>query len=70
MTSQLATFAANYVGHPFNASLWENKGLYTCLCYMSTFLVFVTLDIIPPFNAYVGLVSLPAAMKAQVCHRF
>lgn len=28
---QLMTFAVNYVGHPFNTSILENRGLFNCL---------------------------------------
>ncbi len=28
---QLTTFGVNYIGHPFNTSLQDNKGLATCL---------------------------------------
>lgn len=28
---QLTTFAVNYIGHPFNTSLADNKGLASCL---------------------------------------
>ena len=28
---QLTTFGVNYIGHPFNTSLKDNKGLATCL---------------------------------------
>lgn len=28
---QITTFAINYVGHPFNSALLDNKGLATCV---------------------------------------
>ena len=28
---QLTTFGVNYIGHPFNTSLQDNKGLAVCL---------------------------------------
>jgi manganese-transporting P-type ATPase len=40
---QLSTFAANYMGHPFNTAIRENKGLWACLVYSSAFMVLLTL---------------------------
>ena len=28
---QITTFAVNYVGHPFNTALADNRGLYFCI---------------------------------------
>ena len=44
---QLSTFGVNYVGHPFNSSITENKGMYACLVYMFVFLGVITFDIVP-----------------------
>ena len=32
---QLTTFGVNYIGHPFNTSLQDNKGLAVCLRFLA-----------------------------------
>lgn len=37
----MMTFAVNYVGHPFNSSLVENRGLFNSLRISAAFLFVV-----------------------------
>jgi manganese-transporting P-type ATPase len=54
------------VGHPFNTSIRENKGLLTCLHYSAVFLVVVASGIVPQLSSGFGLVALPITMKMQL----
>jgi hypothetical protein len=49
-TVQLTTFAVNYVGHPFNESLGDNKGMRTSLTWSSLFLLVLVLETVPALN--------------------
>lgn len=49
-TVQLTTFAVNYVGHPFNESLADNKGMSNSLRMSSMFLLVVVLEAVPQLN--------------------
>jgi hypothetical protein len=44
---QLSTFTVNYVGHPFNNSISENKVMFNVLKWMSVFLIVVLFNLIP-----------------------
>ncbi|GAQ85446.1 protein with P-type ATPase domain [Klebsormidium nitens] len=59
MMIQVATFAVNYVGHPFNASITENKPFYYALLSAGVFFWVLTSDTIRPLNDYMELVPLP-----------
>lgn len=43
-SSQIMTFAVNYVGHPFNNSIAENKGMYAILQYSAIGYCVLVLD--------------------------
>jgi cation-transporting ATPase 13A1 len=47
---QLTTFGVNYVGHPFNSGLSENKGMLSSLRYSGAFLVLLVSEVVPPIN--------------------
>lgn len=47
---QLTTFGVNYVGHPFNSGLSENKGMLSSLRYSSCFLALLISEAVPPLN--------------------
>jgi magnesium-transporting ATPase (P-type) len=49
-TVQLSTFAVNYVGHPFNESLRENRGMRMSLTYAGGFLLLLVLEVVPQLN--------------------
>lgn len=63
---QCTTFAVNYVGHPFNTSIKENRGLYNGLWYMTVFLFVVTFDLVPGLNENFGLVALPRHIQIHL----
>ncbi|GAX79126.1 hypothetical protein CEUSTIGMA_g6566.t1 [Chlamydomonas eustigma] len=63
---QLTTFGVNYVGHPFNSSIRENRGMYFCLLYGSIFLTLITFDVIPGLSYTFGLVPIPNHIRAQL----
>lgn len=47
---QLTTFGVNYVGHPFNSGLSENKGMLSSLRYSGCFLALLISEAVPPLN--------------------
>jgi cation-transporting ATPase 13A1 len=63
---QVATFAVNYVGHPFNSSLLENKGLVTSLRMSTMFLAVLMLQLMPDLNEGFQMVPLPGNMGQQL----
>lgn len=65
-SAQLTTFAVNFVGHPFNQSVFENKGMATCLTGMTGFLALLALDPSQTLNRGFGLVPIPDAMRWQL----
>ncbi|SPQ92942.1 unnamed protein product (mitochondrion) [Plasmodiophora brassicae] len=56
----LATFAANYKGHPFMASLAENKALLRALMGAGAFLLGATVEMMPELNEFLELHAMPA----------
>jgi cation-transporting ATPase 13A1 len=62
----MATFAVNYVGHPFNSSLLENKGLLTSLRISAIFLAVLMLQLVPDLNEGFQLVALPGSMGPKL----
>ncbi|KAG2431042.1 hypothetical protein HYH02_013473 [Chlamydomonas schloesseri] len=63
---QMMTFAVNYVGHPFNSSLVENRGLYTSLRISAAFLFVVATEVVPDINNAIGMVPIPENIKIQL----
>ena len=63
---QLSTFGVNYVGHPFNSSIRENRGMYLCLFYGGCFLALITFDVIPGLSSTFGLVPIPNHIRTQL----
>ncbi len=61
---QLSTFTVNYMGHPFNNSISENRIMYNVLKWMAVFLVVVLFDVIPGRCAWVAC----AAGAWRACH--
>ncbi|KIY95745.1 hypothetical protein MNEG_12219 [Monoraphidium neglectum] len=64
-TVQLSTFAVNYVGHPFNESLRENRGMRMSLTYAGGFLLLLVLEVVPQLNESFGLVPIPSELRAN-----
>jgi cation-transporting ATPase 13A1 len=58
---QLTTFAVNYIGHPFNTSVFENKYMANMLKYGTLLFVVLALDILPGFSSGFSLVSITCA---------
>jgi cation-transporting ATPase 13A1 len=57
---QVATFAVNYKGHPFMASLSENKPLRNSLVAATAFVIVLALELMPEFNLNFELVLFPS----------
>lgn len=55
---QLTTFAVNYIGHPFNTSLDENRGMALALRSGAVGFVLACLNIIPGTDWALSLVCL------------
>lgn len=64
-TVQLTTFAVNYVGHPFNESLADNRGMRTSLTWSGLFLLALVMEAAPQLNESFGLVPIPPALRAR-----
>lgn len=63
MMIQISTFAVNYVGHPFNTSIRENKGMWYSLMASVIFFVTIASDNMREFNTYLELVPLPETFR-------
>ncbi|KAH7434487.1 hypothetical protein KP509_06G019400 [Ceratopteris richardii] len=59
MMIQVATFAVNYMGHPFNQSIRENKAFFYALSVAAIFFTVVTSDMVRFLNDWLRLVPLP-----------
>jgi hypothetical protein len=55
----LTTFAANYTGHPFMASIYSNRGLMATLTLSAAVLTVLTAGYAPGLAAYLELLPLP-----------
>ncbi|XP_059275679.1 probable manganese-transporting ATPase PDR2 isoform X1 [Lycium ferocissimum] len=63
---QVATFAVNYMGHPFNQSIPENKPfLYALLAAMGFFTV-ITSDLFRDLNDWLKLVPMPRGLRDKL----
>eukprot|EP00271_Cylindrocystis_brebissonii_P001230 TRINITY_DN11558_c0_g1_i1.p1 TRINITY_DN11558_c0_g1~~TRINITY_DN11558_c0_g1_i1.p1 ORF type:complete len:1051 (-),score=197.83 TRINITY_DN11558_c0_g1_i1:735-3746(-) len=59
MMIQVATFAVNYIGHPFNQSIRENKPFYYALSGAAIFFTVLLSDLFRDLNSWMKLVPLP-----------
>ncbi|ESQ47010.1 hypothetical protein EUTSA_v10027626mg [Eutrema salsugineum] len=63
MMLQVATFAVNYTGHPFNQSIRENKPLFYALIAGAGFFTVIASDMFRDLNDSLKLVPLPKGMR-------
>ncbi len=56
---QVATFAVNYIGHPFNQSIRENRPFFYALGSAAIFFTAITSDVFRSLNDWLRLVPLP-----------
>ncbi|KAJ4966751.1 hypothetical protein NE237_018600 [Protea cynaroides] len=66
MMIQVATFAVNYMGHPFNKSIPENKPFMYALLAAVGFFTIVTSDMFRDLNDWLKLVPLPKALRDKL----
>lgn len=66
MMLQVATFAVNYMGHPFNQSISENKPFRYALLAAVGFFTVITSDIFRDLNDSLKLVPLPPGMRDKL----
>ncbi|CAA7406797.1 unnamed protein product [Spirodela intermedia] len=66
MMIQVATFAVNYMGHPFNQSISENKPFKIALFSAVVFFTVITSDIFRDLNDWLKLVPLPEGMRDKL----
>ncbi|XWS58942.1 hypothetical protein CRYUN_Cryun08bG0077600 [Craigia yunnanensis] len=63
---QVATFAVNYMGHPFNQSIAENKPFLYALVAAVGFFVVITSDLFRDLNDWLKLVPLPMGLRDKL----
>lgn len=66
MMLQLATFAVNYMGHPFNQSISENKPFLYALLAAAGFFTVITSDLFRDLNDWLKLVPLPPGLRDKL----
>lgn len=66
MMIQVATFAVNYMGHPFNQSISENKPFKYALFTAVGFFAVITSDLFRDLNDWLKLVPLPVGMRGKL----
>ncbi|KAF5205885.1 Manganese-transporting atpase 13a1 [Thalictrum thalictroides] len=66
MMIQVATFAVNYMGHPFNQSIPENKPFLFALLAAVGFFTVVISDLFRNLNDSLKLVPLPEALQRKL----
>ncbi|KAL5203124.1 hypothetical protein ABZP36_014076 [Zizania latifolia] len=66
MMIQVATFAVNYMGHPFNQSISENKPFKYALYAAVAFFTVITSDMFRDLNDYMKLEPLPEGMRGKL----
>ncbi|XP_022965544.1 probable manganese-transporting ATPase PDR2 [Cucurbita maxima] len=66
MMLQVATFAVNYMGHPFNQSVSENKPFLYALLAAVGFFTVITSDLFRDLNDWLKLVPLPAGLRDKL----
>ena len=63
---QVATFAVNYVGEPYNSSIFRNRSLISLLAISLGTIVLIVSGVSEDANAMFELVPLPPEMKALI----
>ncbi|KAJ1427604.1 P-type ATPase [Sesbania bispinosa] len=66
MIIQVATFAVNYMGHPFNQSIPENKPFLYALVAAVGFFTVITSDLFRDLDDWLKLVSLPPGLRDKL----
>lgn len=66
MMLQVATFAVNYMGHPFNQSVSENKPFMYALSAAVVFFTVITSDLFRDLNDSLKLVPLPLGLRDKL----
>ncbi|XP_027098652.1 probable manganese-transporting ATPase PDR2 [Coffea arabica] len=66
MMLQVATFAVNYMGHPFNQSIPENKPFRYALVAAVGFFTVITSDLFRNLNDWLKLVPLPTGLRNKL----
>ncbi|CAI7759985.1 unnamed protein product [Closterium sp. NIES-54] len=66
MMIQVATFAVNYIGHPFNQSIRENTQFFYALSAAAVFFTVVASDTIRELNDSLELVKLPQPLGVSI----
>ncbi|KAG2668539.1 hypothetical protein I3843_15G159800 [Carya illinoinensis] len=66
MMLQVATFAVNYMGHPFNQSISENKPFLFALLGAVGFFTIITSDLFRDLNDWLKLVPLPVGLRNKL----
>ncbi|XP_057727468.1 probable manganese-transporting ATPase PDR2 isoform X2 [Arachis stenosperma] len=66
MMLQVATFAVNYMGHPFNQSISENKPFRYALIAAVGFFTAITSDLFRDLNDWLKLVPLPVGLRDKL----
>ncbi|XP_042508532.1 probable manganese-transporting ATPase PDR2 [Macadamia integrifolia] len=66
MMIQVATFAVNYMGHPFNQSIPENKPFMYALLAAAGFFTVITSDMFRNLNDWLKLVPLPKELQGKL----
>ncbi|RAL49033.1 hypothetical protein DM860_001353 [Cuscuta australis] len=66
MMLQVATFAVNYMGRPFNQSISENKPFLYALLAAVGFFTVITSDLFRSLNDWLKLVPLPVGLRDKL----
>lgn len=66
MMLQVATFAVNYMGHPFNQSISENKPFLYALVGAVGFFIVITSDLFRNLNDWLKLVPMPPGLRDKL----
>ncbi|GKU88869.1 hypothetical protein SLEP1_g3084 [Rubroshorea leprosula] len=66
MMLQVATFVVNYMGHPFNQSIIENKPFLYALGVAVGFFTIITSDLFRDLNDWLKLVPLPVGLRDKL----
>ncbi|XP_020534686.1 probable manganese-transporting ATPase PDR2 isoform X2 [Jatropha curcas] len=66
MMIQVATFAVNYMGHPFNQSVTENKPFFYALLAAVGFFTVITSDLFRDLNDWLKLVPMPSGLRNKL----